>query len=427
MNHIPEIDNESREMPSSTSDVYPLSFDRRLLETENLRQDTLVLESKLSSIRQSCSESLQCPSPISECPEHMSQMVQAYREFYLSDEPDRWYSNIQKYKDELNSMFNNPEEYTLADIHNRARKELRKAQGSDLCTIRPDDAEEIIKWKHESATMLDQGKPIAEIIDYRINVQLEALPESEATERMAFLKALEESKDQKERARIYIDYYCQQLPTDSREQSSLKAKFIKMFQEGAPHDTVLTAMIKQTMEAKEAHKSNLEHMLGELQMAQSAHLKNKAKKEETFRRRQQVEAEKTAECSFPGCDAPVNLLDKDGPLECAICEWLSQRSPTRKPYFYCSNEHADKDFPEHDRTQHGCIMGDKCLYAPLPGPPEDSITGGVCQDCRDHEIVSYFCSQSCYKENLDAHRADIHMSKDIESHSDTLDLFEHNV
>ncbi|RFU30643.1 hypothetical protein B7463_g5683, partial [Scytalidium lignicola] len=339
---------EGGNMPSSTADIYPLSFDQRLLEADNLREDTVKLESKLSSIRKACSESPQCSNSVAECPEHMGQIVEAYQEFYLSDEPNRWHSNLTKYKEAVRSMFNNPQEYTLDDIHERVRKEQRQSQGSDLCTIRPDDTEEIIRWKHESAEMFDQGRTITDIINRRIKMQLEALPESEAAEKLAFLKAVEESRGSRERIRIYIDYYCQQLPTDSRERAAFKSKFTKMFQEGLSHDIVIGAMIKQSTEAKEAQKSNLQHRLGELQMAQSAHLKNKAKKEETFSRRLQVEAENTAECSFPGCELPVNLLTEDGPLECAICEWLSQRSSSRKQFFYCSNEHADNDFVNNE-------------------------------------------------------------------------------
>ncbi|RQM06565.1 hypothetical protein DH86_00003269, partial [Scytalidium sp. 3C] len=154
-----------------------------------------------------------------------------------------------------------------------------------------------------------------------------------------------------------------------------------------------------------------------------------AKKEETVSRRlqAQVEAEKTVTCSFPECNAPVNLLAEDGPLECAICEWLSRRSSSKSQFFYCSIEHAEKDFPLHDRMYHSCVMGDKCIYAPLSGPPEDGITGGICRDCKDHDITSYFCSPLCYKDNLESHQAEFHVSKGIENRESSLDLFENNV
>lgn len=326
--------------------MYPLSFDQRVQELDNLREDTLRLESKLSDIRKACEESSLCPNPIVECPEHMSQIAQAYKEFYLSDEPNRWHSNLKKYREDLQAMFNDPGEYTLADIHERARNELRQAQRSDLCTIRPDDSEETIKWKNESAAMFDEGKSVTDIIDHRLKSQLETLPESEAAEKSHFLKALEDSRDSKDRARAYVDYYCHQMPNDSREKASLKAKFAKMFQDGISHDILMTMMVKQVTETGATKKSDLENKLSELQMAQSAFLKNKAKKEETVSRRlqAQVEAEKTVTCSFPECNAPVNLLAEDGPLECAICEWLSRRSSSKSQFFYCSIEHAEKDF-----------------------------------------------------------------------------------
>ena len=47
-------------------------------------------------------------------------------------------------------------------------------------------------------------------------------------------------------------------------------------------------------------------------------------------------------------------------------------------------------------------MGDRCTYYPEAGPNE--VDGaqmcGLCPNCRDHDIVSYFCSEGCYNKNV---------------------------
>ena len=45
-------------------------------------------------------------------------------------------------------------------------------------------------------------------------------------------------------------------------------------------------------------------------------------------------------------------------------------------------------------------MGNRCYYSPQPGPPGETGAGGICPDCEEHEISSYFCSQECYSHNL---------------------------
>ena len=84
-------------------------------------------------------------------------------------------------------------------------------------------------------------------------------------------------------------------------------------------------------------------------------------------------------------------------------------------------------------------MGNRCYYHPLAGPPGATGAGGICPDCADHEVTSYFCSSGCYQYNLvsdltsnescdadyiqDIHREDFHYRRGIQNDADRLERF----
>jgi hypothetical protein len=47
-------------------------------------------------------------------------------------------------------------------------------------------------------------------------------------------------------------------------------------------------------------------------------------------------------------------------------------------------------------------MESRCIHYPEAGPNEadGAQMCGLCPDCRDHDVVSYFCSEDCYRENV---------------------------
>jgi hypothetical protein len=62
---------------------------------------------------------------------------------------------------------------------------------------------------------------------------------------------------------------------------------------------------------------------------------------------------------------------------------------------------ADEVKEEHERREHQCSMGDRCIYFPEPGPdePNGPQMCGLCPDCKTNNTVSYFCSKACYLKN----------------------------
>jgi hypothetical protein len=114
-----------------------------------------------------------------------------------------------------------------------------------------------------------------------------------------------------------------------------------MFGELIPHDEVLAAMKKEAADSHASKIDVLQREISELQMAQSAHLKVKAKKEEKHERMilDREPSPKMVQCSLDGCANEVNLLADM--IECAICEWLHRKGGERGRYVYCSVEHAE--------------------------------------------------------------------------------------
>jgi len=87
-------------------------------------------------------------------------------------------------------------------------------------------------------------------------------------------------------------------------------------------------------------------------------------------------------------------------------------------------------------------MENRCIYYPEAGPNEadGAQMCGLCPDCRDHDVVSYFCSEDCYRENVvsllniifggdinkgqEAHRDEFHYGREIPNTGAPFDRFQ---
>ena len=134
-----------------------------------------------------------------------------------------------------------------------------------------------------------------------------------------------------------------------------------MFAEGHPHDEVIRQWHREVLEAQEKRTGKLKYQLGELKMAQTAHLKNKAKKAENQRMwDQKDEAEvdsKTFICTLPRCG--IDLVDtaRESWATCLYCEWLVSKQEEVgaagiEPSYYCTVEHAEADLVSSTRSSH---------------------------------------------------------------------------
>lgn len=331
--------------------VYPLSLDQRILQRDLFYQDATTLYQTLDQIRATCTK--QCSTPFSECSEHLTAAIEAYRIYYLNPGPGRWHSDLHEYHEELQVMFDRASSSTMEEIHSRAAREFRQYTKQDLCTPNSSDPPPIANNKLTTAHMLDDGVPIDNCIDQYLNA-LSQLSPNEETAR--FLYGLQNATTPEARTQLYIDHYCTgPVFSDSTKLANFKAKYARQFRSGATHDTVVSAMKAEAEGSKSADVSGLQIRLGELQMAQSAHLKSVARKAEKDQKMRdaspppvavKVESE-MVECAIQGCERKV-LVEGDedfgGPIECGLCDWLAGKVEGRKRCFYCSREHAEMDF-----------------------------------------------------------------------------------
>ncbi|KAE9379851.1 hypothetical protein N431DRAFT_432229 [Stipitochalara longipes BDJ] len=405
----------------SSGPRYPLSLDQRIRQGEQFRHSKAQLEAALLSIKNLPPHGSHSGQPNCErCAQKKNQMRAAYQEYYLSSDPDAWSSNLPQYRASVAEKFNNPNGYLLEEVHTLFQSAFREHLKQDLCKPVEKDTPQTFSLKSATAHQFDSGRPTADILsDYATAIENIA-PNSDAA---AFASAINNSRSQEERAHIYMNYYCRPAWADSPQQKAFKAKYARMFESLVPHDEVLAAMNKEAADSHASKIDVLQREISELQMAQSAHSKAKAKKEEKHERMilNREPSPKMVQCSLDGCANEVNLLADT--IECAICEWL-HRKGGRGRYVYCSVEHADEDFDEHDHHEHACCMGNRCVYYPQTGPPGDTDAVGICEDCEKEEFFSLFCSEDCFHHNLDEHREIYHESRRIPSMSDTLDLFQ---
>lgn len=240
-------------------------------------------------------------------------------------------------------MFDDSEAYSLEDIHVRYQRELRDHLKRNLCTVRRGDSKEIIDQKTWTSSRFDSGEETKAILEPHLDGTLNAT----AREAADAIHALQKTTTSEERIPIYVKYYCTPAWADTPQQKNMKAKYARQFEAGLSHDEVLAAWKKEVLYLQQEEISKLKHRLGELQMAQSAHLKNQAKKAERDQRMQDrdyVFVPKPENCSLASCGAEVDVSAEGGAIQCAVCDWLARRSDRRRRSFYCSEEHAEEDF-----------------------------------------------------------------------------------
>jgi hypothetical protein len=284
------------------------------------------------------------------CGEKKRQIWQAYYDYYLGNELGRWDSMLYSYREEIQRMMNSiPDRYTLEDVHARFEQELREHLKKDLCTEDTNlDTANLAVLKRFTMDQFNRGAPTSEILEGRLNAELSS-PALHSSDAVAFMTALQRSKTSHERIQIYQKYYCTPLWNDSPQQKSIKSKYARLFESGMSHDAVLGMWKKEALESQNIEILKLKHRMGELKMAQSAHLKNKAKKAETDQRMQDREyvfvQKQTARCTLERCEREVSLTEGEA-VECAVCDWLvgRDRSERREHAYYCCEEHVDEDF-----------------------------------------------------------------------------------
>jgi hypothetical protein len=328
---------------ASSGPRYPLSLNQRIRQGEQFRHSKAKLEATLQSIKQLPPHGSHSGQPDCErCAHKNNQIKAAYQEYYISSDPDAWSTNLPQYRAAMAEKFNDPRGYSLEEVHTFFLSAFREHLKQDLCRPTPKDTSQTLSLKSNTAAQFDSGRPTADILsDYAAAVERNA-PNPDAA---AFASSINNSRTNEERAQIYANYYCRPSWADSPHQKAFKVKYARMFESLIPHDEVLAAMKK---EAEDSHASKidvLQREISELQMAQSAHLKVKKKKEEKDQKMIMLEREespKMVQCSLEGCTNEVNLLGET--IECAICEWLHRKGGERGRYVYCSVEHADEDF-----------------------------------------------------------------------------------
>jgi len=358
-------------------------------------------------------------------------LLKAYQKFYLGDQPERWDRNRHAYRTEIEAMFQ--ENIALLHIHSRFLKELADYVTDELCKSRPGDLARVTSIKQDVIRAIQTDKdPTSSAMKHYIEMQWSLVSGSEQTKELEFREAISKSKSAVGRVSIYQDYYCGYEEDDDHSKRHMKAKYSSMFAEGHPHDEVIQQWHREVLEAQEKDTAKLKNHLGELKMAQTAHLKNKAKKAENQRmwdQKDEIEVDKkTFICSFPGCG--IDLVDtaQESWATCLYCEWLAIREEEvgaaagREPPYYCTVEHAEADFNDHDQEAHTCIMGDDCIEHSRH-QPEDSDERALCKACLDDHRLSLFCSFACYQINSDAHLKDMHHQQNQQEELDQVEVF----
>lgn len=340
---------------------YPLTFDQRLTQADRYREAAEQLNATLQSIEKfyaSPSAGLHTGGPKCErCAKKKHRKMQAFYDYFLGNHPGRWDESLVDYRQELEDLFNGPEP-PLAAIHLRFKAELRDHLRRDLCTVSTGDSKEILEDK-EAGDALLRDSPLEEGLRRVFQKKVEALASlpdlneptglsavRDVSHPAGFSAALQEARTAEQRAELYVAYYCTPAWNDTPQQRNIKSKYGKLFESGTSHDTVLGMWRKETQDQKAREVGRLKQRLGELQMAQSAHLKNKKRKMEKDARikdKEYVIVPRLVKCSLRGCDVQIDT-SKEGPIECAVCDWLAGRSEERRHFYYCSEAHVEDDF-----------------------------------------------------------------------------------
>ena len=344
----------------SNTPNYPLTIDRRLTQGDRYREAAQELDATLQSIEtfySSPNAPTHAGSPDCErCTKKNRRIMGAYYDYYLGDQPGRWDENHISYRQELDSMFKSG--VLLETIHARFKDELREHLRKDLCAVLPGDGKEDVEYKMRVNELLSRV-PIEEALEGVFQGKIDGLAYTpgldgrrgvDGTRDIAhpagFNINLQETKTAEQRAGLFVAYYCTSAWSDTPQQNNMKRKYGKMFEAGIGHDEVLALWKKEAKENKGREVERLKQQLGELKMAQSAHLKNKKKKMEKDARmkdKEYVVVPRLVGCSLPSCEIQMDV-SREGPIECAVCDWLAHKSDDRRRFYYCSEEHVEEDF-----------------------------------------------------------------------------------
>jgi hypothetical protein len=343
---------------------YPLTFDQRITQGDRYREAAEVLDAKLQSIEQfyaspesgSHTGSQDCER----CTIKTRRIMRAFHEYYLGNQPGRWDEGLLTYRQELEDMFNNPS-VTLEAIHKRFQAELSQHLIQDLGAVLPGGQGDAVEYEFDFERIFGEV-PLETTLEMGLQAKTNVLASEpgldgrvgnnvlqDPTHPAGFNVSLNNAKTAEQRAELYIAYYCTPVWNDTPQQRNMKAKYSKLFESGESHDAVLQMWRKEAQDIKSRELDRLKQRLGELQMAQSAHLKNKARKIEKDARmkdKEYVVVPRLVECSLPNCEVQMDV-SKQGPIQCAVCDWLSRRSGDRRHFYYCSEDHVEKDFVSH--------------------------------------------------------------------------------
>lgn len=328
-----------------------LSADQQILQAyefrdseESLKENLQAAEEFYSKIRPGNYTYHTGDADCERCTKWKRRIIQTYADYYLGNAPHRWDANLSDYREEIREMFHDPTAYSLEEIHTKYQRELRSHLKKVLCNVKRGDSKDTIDQKALTSSRIDSGEEIKPILEMHLEFVLSSSPPEVADA----IRELQKSKSRGERIPIYVKYYCTPAWADTPQQKNMKAKYARQFEAGLSHDEVLGAWKKEVLYMQQEEISKLKHRLGELQMAQSAHLKNKAKKAEKDQRMQDrdyVFVPKLERCSLESCGREVDVSTEGGAIQCAVCDWLARRDETnRKRFFYCAEEHAEEDF-----------------------------------------------------------------------------------
>jgi len=325
----------------------PTTLDEKLLQADRFREARERLESTLKDIDvfyASPQAPIHTGPPDCErCSARKRKITEAFYEYYLSDTPGRWDSNLLDYRQEMARKFNQPGGPNLDEIHAYFQTTFRDYLKQTIFNPKPSQSPDIQTYKNMAADLLDQGKSTNEVLETYHNSQLHTCEPSTA----AVIRDLSDSLEPRERAQIYISAYCTSLETDSAPVKNIKQKYARMFEKLVPHDEVISAWREEAAASQEKSLSELKDQLAALHMAQGAHLKVKARKEEKNRKVRE-QTPQMVMCRKSRCPLEVNLNGTEEITVCEICQWMEKNGRGYGETAYCSDEHCEEDFVSLD-------------------------------------------------------------------------------
>lgn len=419
-----ELQLRAHQRLPNTASKYPLTHDRRLQAGDQFRESKEQLEANLSEIERLYASPEagphEGPPNCQRCNKKKHEITRAFYDYYLSNDRRAWYAGDAHYKQEIQRRFEDPDVYSLDDIHTFFQSALREHLKQDLCTVLRTDDTTTTNFKYKTLDLFNGSLSTDEILDAYLGHISSIAPNPEAA---AFNAALQDTTTAEQRAQLYINYYCTPSWNDPPAVKAIKAKHARMFEALVPHDEVLSSWRKDAQDSQAAKISDLQGKLSDIKMAQSAYLKNKKKKAEKDQRILDREpTPRIEQCALGGCPIEINLVTEQV-IECAICEWMDRKGGERGRAVYCSLEHANEDFEEHDAHDHRC-MAEKCIYNPKHGPPGNFGSSlCVCQCCLEEDLVSLYCSRECYEENFTEHQEQAFQRRGNHNHYEELEFF----